>query len=304
LPLIVGEAMAKEVLNPNGQPNLQHYRILPPRYPFMPVEFSVAAYRFGHSMVRPSYALNQDVIGPSEGVERGRFNRVPLFTKDEPSDSPRANLKGLRPVPEGWGIDWSFFFKCLPTPSPGVIRNPCTANELPVLPQPSYRIDTELGDPLGELPPPMPPGIPKNSLALRNLLRGLALGLPNGQCVAHALGEQPMCDDVLWKEGARKEERKEVLKRFPQFANNAPLWFYVLKEAEQTNERNDPNGGGHHLGPVGGRLVAEVLVGLAYYDRHSFLWQTPRWQPHPAVARNDGAFDMARLIGFTDRHAG
>jgi len=65
-------------------------------------------------------------------------------------------------------------------------------------------------------------------------------------------------------------------------------------------ERKEPNSGGHHLGPVGGRLVAEVLVGLAYYDYHSFLWQPPGWQPHPAVARKeDGAFAMARLVEFT-----
>ena len=43
--------------------------------------------------------------------------------------------------------------------------------------------------------------------------------------------------------------------------------------------RKLPNGGGHYLGPVGGRLVSEVLVGLAYYDRHSLLWQRPQWQP-------------------------
>ena len=94
-----------------------------------------------------------------------------------------------------------------------------------------------------------------------------------------------------------------MLKRFPQFANNAPLWFYLLKEAELINVTHDPVGGGHHLGAVGGRIVAEVLVGLAYYDEHSFLRQAPRWTPHPEVARKGGTFDMARLIEFTDQHA-
>jgi hypothetical protein len=64
-----------------------------------------------------------------------------------------------------------------------------------------------------------------------------------------------------------------VLKRFSKFANNVPLWFYIPKEAEQTkrNGYEDDLKGGHHLGPVGGRIVAELLVGLAYYDAHSFL---------------------------------
>jgi hypothetical protein len=301
LPRIVGQTMAIEVLNPNGQPNLQYYHVEPTVYPFIPVEFSGAAYRFGHSMVRPTYALNQVVVGPSEGVKQDRFNRVPLFTDDNARLLPRANLNGFRPIPEGWGIDWSFFFEGLPTPSPEAVRHPCTTNKPPVLPQPSYRIDTELVDPLGELPGPIPSGIPKNSLALRNLIRGLTLGLPSGQSVAQVLGENPIPDDELWE-----EEHRKVFNCFPRYANNAPLWFYILKEAKRTKRDgpNDPNGGGHHLGLVGGRIVAEVLVGLAYYDEHSFLRQAPKWNPHPPVAREDGTFDMARLIEFTDQHAG
>jgi hypothetical protein len=146
----------------------------------------------------------------------------------------------------------------------------------------------------------MPSGISQNSLALRNLFRGLALRLPTGQSVAQTLGEDLIPDEELWE-----EEHQKVLDRFPQFANNAPLWFYILKEAERTtrNGIKDPHGG-HHLGPVGGRIVAEVLVGLAYYDEHSFLRQAPKWKPHPPVGREDGTFDMARLVEFTDQHAG
>jgi hypothetical protein len=301
LPRIVSERMAYEVLNPGGQPNLQYYYIEPTMYPFIPVEFSGAAYRFGHSMVRPTYALNQDVVGPSEGVKRDRFNRVPLFTDDNPSRFPRANLNGFRPISEGWGIDWSFFFDGIPTPSPGAVHHPCTDNKPSVLPQPSYRIDTELVDPLGKLPGPIPSGISKNSLALRNLFRGLTLGLPSGQSVAQVLGEDLIPDDELWE-----EEHRKVLNCFPAFANNSPLWFYILKEAERTtlNGIKDPDGGGHHLGPVGGRIVAEVLVGLAYYDEHSFLRQTPKWKPYPPVGREHGTFEMAWLIAFTDQPSG
>jgi hypothetical protein len=144
--------------------------------------------------------------------------------------------------------------------------------------------------------------VPKNSLALRNLIRGFTLRLPNGQSIAQALGETPLPDDVLW-EG---KERQEVLNRFQAFTNNAPLWFYVLKEAELTKRDgiHDPDGRGHHLGRVGGRIVAEVLVGLAYYDEHSFLRQAPKWAPQLPVARGDWTFDMARLIEFTDEHYG
>jgi hypothetical protein len=301
LPRIVGETMANQVLNPGGRPNLQYYYVEPTWYPFIPVEFSGAAYRFGHSMIRPSYALNYTVLGPAQGVRRDRFNRVPLFTSDDARQLPRANLQGSRPVPEGWGIDWSFFFEGLPTPRREAVRHPCTTSKTLALPQPSYRIDAKLVDPLGELPGPIPAGIPKNSLALRNLVRGLSLGLPSGQGVARALGENPISDDELWKE----EEHRKVLNAFPHFASNAPLWFYILKEAEHTKRdgTDDPEGGGHHLGRVGGCIVAEVLVGLAYYDTYSFLRQAPKWAPHPPIGRGDGTFDMARLIEFTDQYS-
>jgi len=87
------------------------------------------------------------------------------------------------------------------------------------------------------------------------------------------------------------------------FNHNAPLWFYILREAEQTKHNGIAALKGRcHLGSVGGRIVAEVLVGLAYHDKHSLLWQTPQWQPQPPVARQGEAFDMTRLIEFTDQH--
>ena len=39
--------------------------------PFMPIEFSVAAYRFGHSMVRPGYRLNDAVLLPIFPISGG-----------------------------------------------------------------------------------------------------------------------------------------------------------------------------------------------------------------------------------------
>jgi hypothetical protein len=62
------------------------------------------------------------------------------------------------------------------------------------------------------------------------------------------------------KQENAKKNAKAVLKRFCQLANNAPLWFYIFREAEQIqrNGINDPDGDGHHLDLVSGRVVAEV----------------------------------------------
>jgi hypothetical protein len=65
-----------------------------------------------------------------------------------------------------------------------------------------------------------------------------------------------------------------------------PLWFYVLREAEVLAE-------GRHLGPVGGRIVAEVFIGLLEGDRTSYLYQEPNWTP---TLTDTGSFTMVDLL--------
>ncbi len=305
LPRIVGDAVADDVRPSGGAPpNLSFYT--PKSDAYMPVEFSVAAYRYGHSMIRPSYSLSSDVLSGSDSTK----NRVPIFSA---VTDPLASLRGFRPLPAGWGIDWAFFYPDLPRPPArkpdGNPYSPEPEKEL-LLPQPSYRIDTVLVDPLAHLPgdpvPMGPPGELTTSLAERNLQRGRALGLPSGQAVAKRLGQNVLTDDDVWSNVDDPDldaKRKEILVAFPQFRGNAPLWFYILREAERTRRdgSTDPNPrGGHHLGPVGGRIVAEVLVGLAWNDHHSYLYQDPLWHPQQPAARADGTFEMSDLIAFTD----
>jgi heme peroxidase len=222
--------------------------------PFMPVEFSAAAYRFGHSMVRPSYFFNDFVRRQTEP------NRTPIFSDDP---NPLANLNGFRPLPDDWAFDWKYFFDTVDEQN---------------LPQPSYRIDDELVHPLGTLPgEPPAPGF--RSLARRNLRRGIALGLPSGQTVSRAMGIEPLSDAELDLEG----------KGAPSFVGNAPLWYYVLRESKLRC-------GGRRLGPVGGRIVAEVLIGLLAGDPLSYLRVEPNWQP--TLGPELGHFAMPDLLRF------
>lgn len=225
--------------------------------PYIPVEFSVAAYRFGHSMVRPSYFINDFLRQLTGGA------RFPIFSSNTRPDN-LENLNGFRPLPDDWGFQWKFFFG-------GLARE---AN----LPQPSYRIDDELAFPLGRLndPPPLPGLV---SLAQRNLLRGLRMGLPSGQTVARAMGIEPL--------SARELDLDDVA---PSFAEHAPLWYYVLRESRVRCD-------GRRLGPVGGRIVAEVLIGLLCGDPLSYLSVAPGWTPELRGARR-GRFTMGDLIRF------
>jgi hypothetical protein len=237
-------------------PQLRFYK--PRNQAFIPVEFSGAAYRFAHSMVRPAYRLNMDA-DPGVGG--------PFAIMGKGDDPPSNDLRGFRPFNTSWAINWGLFFK-------GVLK----PEELrPFRVQPAYKINTSLAAPLGSLPFKTVAAMP--SLAQRDLIRGWRLELPSGQAVAKAMGETPLTDAELPAGDA--------------FQGNAPLWYYVLAEAENRY-------GGTSLGPVGGRIVMETFVGLLMKDGHSFLRQEPRWTPltgpFASFKNSKGEFGMAELV--------
>jgi hypothetical protein len=202
--------------------------------PMIPIEFSVAAYRFGHSMVRPEYEMNDADTGP-------------IFPF--PGDS-RDDLRGSRPIPSNYRADWSYFFDIPGLPRPDGLNH-------------ARLIDTHLAMPLHDLPDsvvPRDPTIPLfTNLAERNLLRGKRLGLPAGQDVARMLLQKPLTNAQLGLTDRR-------------WGGKAPLWFYVLKEAEIQQK-------GRRLGTTGGMLVAGTLLTLLFLDRTSYVHARPAWQP-------------------------
>ena len=118
--------------------------------------------------------------------------------------------------------------------------------------------------------------------------RAWRLALPSGQDVARAMWIKPLADkEILIGQGVDTPDGplKSIVQVSPVFANNCPLWTYILAEAMHFREAvkipvtenitiNTPR-----LGPVGGRIVAEVLLGLIAGDRNSLLGLDPNWHP-------------------------
>lgn len=307
LPKIIGEKLWEKIKG-SSKPHLSFYQPKGGKA-YIPVEFSVAAFRFGHSQVRPSYALN-DVVGgnPSEDAPpsfgSGKFHRVPIF---DGTTDVRQSLDGFQPLPEAWEIDWNFFFNAEGKLPVSVFNNPDDPHDgdngkwqvdyvkHPNLKtQPGYRIDTSLVDPLALLPRNVaksgdqPDNIPV--LAYRNLLRGSQFQLPSGQNVARALGIKALTDEELFPDEniSESDKQKGILPNQElreKFRFNAPLWYYILKESELKAKLPGIHGlpadaaGGHFLGPVGGHIVAEVLFGVLWYDHTSYLYQDHGWTP-------------------------
>lgn len=268
VPRLVDPAVFQDVLT-NGRKYYFPKGAPQGTYLCMPIEFSVAAYRSGHSMIRNAYQWNR--VFSSDGVAA----LVPQLNLFFEFSKVSGDLGGEPTLPSDWIADWRRMYDF---GEHGDVRHP----QLNF----TRQLDTKLADGL-QLLPEFENAEEEHLkfLAARNLLRGRLVGLPTGQAVAAKLGF-PSLSPAEVASGPLS-----AILLAQGFDKKTPLWFYILKEAEVKQ-------GGLRLGDVGSRLLVETFHGLVEGSDCSILKQA-NWKP-TLPSHHPDRFTMNDLLLFVD----
>ena len=289
LPRIVDPAIVDDVFT-NGR---RVFEVGGVGFPTMPIEFSVAAYRVGHSMIRDKYNWNAVFSNGGAIGDLGTLENLFRFSGTSGNLSPGTDvdnpLEGpFERLPTNWIADWTRLYDFVADGTPELAPEQGQLNF-------TRPIDIRLTDPLAILPlgsfGGRESGLPKNdirrNLAFRNLVRARMVGLATGQEVAaHIMKLVPGVvaltpAQILGNDlGALSKALRDEL------SAGTPLWFYILREAGLNNGR---------LGAVGGRIVAETFHRAMEGSRLSIL-RDPYFRPDPALGANGDVFRMTDLL--------
>lgn len=249
---------------------------IPGDSPTMPIEFSVAAFRMGHSMVRGAYNWNK-IFDNGQGT-------LPLLFG---FSGTSGGLSGSSPLPSTWIADFRRLYDFGEAGRPDLVVPKAKFNR-------ALRIDTRLTDPLATLPPgsfggdpTVPVPSPQANLAFRNLMRANMVKLASGQQMVPLAGVTALNAEQILKGNGGADLSALTGAVRDELITNTPLWFYILREAEVF--------GNGRLTGVGGRIVAEVFHRAMEGSKYSIV-REPHWRPNLGPDRL--TFRMSDLLLF------
>ena len=277
LPRIVDKAIVDDVFK-NGR-KVFEVGAAPTDMPTMPVEFSVAAYRLGHSMVRAAYNWNKNF---DDGG--GTLDLLFQFTGKSGDLGGENNLLSI------WIADFRRLYNFDQAGREDLVVPAAKFNR-------AQRIDTRLVTPLRDLPqgsigpPAVPDGDERRNLAYRNLTRAKMVSLATGQQMAAFMQGKGVSVTQLTKAQIRDGKGGATLealtkKQLARTLADTPLWFYILREAELNSGR---------LTGVGGRIVAETFHRAMEGSTFSIV-RDPTWRPQ--LGPDVDTFRMVDLLLF------
>lgn len=237
----------------------------------IPIEFSVAAFRFGHSIVRDGYDYNRAHKNEKRATLEQLLRQTGMGGGTKPS------------LPDDWVIELDRFFD-FQSPALNNARKFSTkiAGALYQLHPGTVRLfnapPVSAQQPSEKPPCELPVENAEFILPIRTLWRGARMGLPSGQEVAQTLCLPTMLGNAEIAEGLIAAGMDSEALGRNRLHEDTPLWYYILKEAESVSL-----GKGRRLGPVGGWIVAETILGALRADPNSYLSINPAWKPPPGL---------------------
>ena len=278
LPRICRPGVVNDVFN-NGRKAFE-VGAVPTDVPTMPIEFSVAGFRLGHSMVRARYNWNIN-------FDNGARHPPPAVRVLR----HRRNARRRDAATDIWVADFRRLYDFGEASKPNLTVPASKFNH-------AMRIDTRIANPLQHLPPQtiaLPNSTPgsdvRRNLAFRNLTRARMVKLATGQQMATFLKSKGVNVTKLTKAQIRDGNGGADIGALTQtqrqaFLRDTPLWFYVLREAELNNGR---------LKGVGARIVAETFHRAIEGSTHSIVRDTAF---APTLGPNSSTFRMVDLLLF------